>query len=54
MEELLSDVPVRAVVQVWEDQSYKVIVLLGAAPHDLVDAKQALDRLLPDDVLAIG
>ena len=54
MKELLPDVPVRAVVQVRQDEGDEVVVLLAAAPHDLVDAEQALDGLLPDNVLAVG
>ena len=46
--------PVRAVVEVRQDQSYEVVVLLLATLHDLEHAEQTHVRFLSDDVLAVG
>jgi hypothetical protein len=54
MQQLLSDVPIGAVVEVWQNQSYEVVVLLVAATHYIVDERQAFDCFLPDYVFAIG
>lgn len=53
IQEFLSDVPIRAIVQVGCDQSYEVILMFVPASHNFIYPDERPDRLLSDDIFAV-
>jgi len=54
VEELLTNVPVRAVVHVWDHQSDEVVLVLLTVSHHLENPNHGPDGFLPDYVLAVS
>ena len=46
--------PIRAIIQIWQNEGYKVIIFFASTPHDFINAKQALNGFLSDNIFRIS
>lgn len=54
IEQLFPNMPVRTVIQIWQNQGNKIVFLFVSALHYFVHVEEATNGFLADDVLAIS
>jgi hypothetical protein len=53
MKKFFSNVPIRTIIEVWQNERNEVVIFLVARAHNLIDAEQASYCLLSDNIFAI-
>lgn len=53
MKKFFSNVPIRTIIEVWQNEGNEIVIFLVARAHNLIGAEQASNCLLSDNVFTI-